>query len=165
MTQTSRLRLPFLEAGQVSKELFHNESLRLVDIAVGAAVDGVGVNTPPASPADGQCFILGAAPTGVWAGHARASAGYGAGGWRFVEPVVGLTARDNSSGQTALFNGTAWEVGTVRGSQLVIGGNQLVGARLSAIANPSGGASVDAEARTAIVAILDRMRQHGLIAP
>ena len=150
--------------GQASKEFFHNEALRKVDVAVGAAVDGIGGNAPPASPADGQCFILGAGPTGAWAGHALAIAGYAAGGWRFVEAVAGLTALDNASGQVAVFDGTAWELGTVKGAKLEIAGNQLVGPRLAAIANPSGGATVDAEARTAIVAILGRMRAHGLIA-
>lgn len=33
----------------------------------------------------------------------------------------------------------------------------------AAISNPAGGATVDAEARTAIIAILDAMRAHGLI--
>ena len=56
-------------------------------------------------------------------------------------------------------------VGTVKGAKLELAGSQVVGARLAAVANPSGGANVDAEARAAIVAILDRMRNHGLIAP
>ena len=165
MSQTSRIGFPFLEPGQASKEQFHNESLRLADMAIGAAIEGLGVNTPPVSPVDGQCFILGSAPTGAWAGHSQALAGYGAGGWRFVEAVAGLSALDKGSGQTAVFNGTFWELGAIKGAKLAIAGNQVVGPRLAAIANPTGGTSVDTEARATIVAILDRMRQHGLIAP
>ena len=165
MSQTSRLGLPFIEPGQAEKEIFHNEALRRLDVAVAAAVENVGGNAPPASPVDGQCFIVGIAPTGVWAGHAAAIAGYAAGGWRFVAPVAGMRALDKASGQTATYDAAAWVVGTVKGAKLKLAGSQVVGARLAAVANASGGANVDAEARAAIVAILDRMRVHGLIAP
>ena len=165
MSQTSRLGLPFIEPGQAQKEVFHNEALRLIDVAVAAAVESVGSNAPPASPVDGQCFIIGTAPTGAWAGHASAIAGYSAGGWRFVAPVAGMRALDKVSGQTASYDAAAWVVGTVKGAKLELAGSQVVGARGTAVANPTGGANVDAEARAAIVAILDRMRSHGLIAP
>ena len=165
MSQTSRLRLPYLEPGQAQKELFHNEALRRIDVALAAAVETVGGNTPPASPADGQCFIIGSAPTGAWAGQAKAITGYAAGGWRFVAAIAGMSAFDKASGQTATYDGTSWVVGTVKGATLELAGAQVVGARLAAVADPGGGASIDVEARAAIVAILDRLRSHGLIAP
>lgn len=130
-----------------------------------AAAETVGADSPPASPAEGQCFIVGSAPTGAWAGHAGAIAGYAAGGWRFVAPVAGMRALDKISGQTATYDGPTWVVGTIKGAKLELAGTQVVGARLAAVADPTGGASVDAEARAAIVAILDRLRSHGLIAP
>lgn len=46
---------------------------------------------------------------------------------------------------------------------LRIGGSQVVGARGAAVADPAGGATIDAEARTAIAAILSRLEAHGLI--
>ena len=165
MSQTSRLALPFIEPGQVQKEIFHNEALRRLDVAVAAAVESVGSNAPPANPVEGQCFIIGTAPTGVWAGHASAIAGYAAGGWRFVAAVAGMRALDKASGQTATYDGAAWVVGTIKGAKLELAGSQVVGARGAAVANPVGGAVVDVEARAAIVAMLDRMRSHGLIAP
>lgn len=146
------------------RSIISRGSLRLIDVAVAAAVETVGGNAPPASPVDGQCFIVGTAPTGVWAGHASAIAGYAAGGWRFVAPIAGMRALDKVSGQTATYDAAAWVVGTVKGAKLELAGSQVVGARGAAVANPSGGANVDAEARAAIVAILDRMRSHGLIA-
>lgn len=47
-----------------------------------------------------------------------------------------------------------------------VAGNYVLTARQPAIANPAGGATVDAEARTAIIAILDALRPagHGAIA-
>jgi hypothetical protein len=165
MSQTSRLGLPFIESGQAQKELFHNEALRLIDMAVAIAVEAVGGNTPPASPADGQCFIVGSAPTGVWAGHGAAIAGYATGGWRFVTAVAGMRALDKASGQTACFDGVAWTVGTVKGARLELSELQVVGPQLAAVTSPTGGTTVDVEARAALVAILGRMRSHGLIAP
>jgi len=45
-----------------------------------------------------------------------------------------------------------------------IGANVVLGPQQTAIADPSGGSTVDAEARTAIGSILTAMRTHGLIA-
>jgi len=76
-----------------------------------------------------------------------------------------MQALDKTSGQTATNDGSAWVVGTVKGAKLELAGLQVVGARGAAVANPSSGTVVDVEARAAIVAILDRLRGHGLIAP
>ena len=136
-----------------------------MDIALAAAVERVGGNAPPGEPGRRAMLRGWNRPTGAWAGQAKAIAGYAPGGWRFVAAVAGMRALDKASGQTATFDGTAWVVGTIKGAKLELAGSQVVGARGAAVANPSGGAVVDVEARTAIVAMLDRMRGHGLIAP
>ena len=164
MSQTSRLGLTFLDVGQAAKEFTHNEALRLIDIVAAAAVESVGSNAPPSSPVDGQCYVVGPAPTGAWAGHAKAIAGYAPGGWRFVAALAGMNALDKASGQTATYDGTAWNIGAIKGATLKLGASQVVGARLAAVASPTGGTVIDVEARAAIVLILDRMRTHGLIA-
>ncbi len=138
--------------------------LATLDLVVCAAVDGFLIDTPPASPSVGSCHVAGAAPTGAWAGHAHALAGYTGGGWRFIAPFEGLTALDKASGEVAAFLGGAWDKGHVRAAKLSVGGNQIVGARQAAVADPAGGATIDAEARMAIAAILARLRTHGLIA-
>ena len=51
----------------------------------------------------------------------------------------------------------------VRGSVLVLEGSQVVGTRRQPIASPTGGATMDAEARAAIEQVLSAMRLHGLI--
>jgi hypothetical protein len=164
MTQSARFRAPFIQAAQVDKSTTHNEALAVLDIAASAAVDGFLVDMPPVTPSIGDCYILGASPTGAWSGHAFALAGYTAGGWRFIAAIDGLSAFDKTSGQSAVFTEGAWELGHVRAAKVSIGGNQIVGPQQASVSNPSGGATVDAEARAAITAILTRMRQHGLIA-
>jgi len=46
---------------------------------------------------------------------------------------------------------------------LFIGGEQIVGSRAAGIPDPSGGTTVDAEARGTVGEILDALRRHGLI--
>jgi len=47
---------------------------------------------------------------------------------------------------------------------VTISGKQVVSDQQIAIANPAGGETIDTQARTAVVAILDALRAHGLIA-
>ena len=164
MTETSaRLALPLLVPGQAQKELFHNEALALVDMAVQASVVAVGLASPPDAPAPGQCWIVGAAPTGAWNGHADALAGWTAGGWRFLAPIVGMAVWDAGAGRVARWTGDAWASGTLAGARLLVDGVQVVGARRAAIAAPAGGGTVDVEARAAVTAILAALAGHGLI--
>jgi HK97 family phage major capsid protein len=51
-----------------------------------------------------------------------------------------------------------------RADRLLVGGQQVVGARGAAIPAPTGGSTIDAEARSAIGNILAALRNHGLIA-
>jgi Protein of unknown function (DUF2793) len=148
---------------QLQKEATVNENFSVFDLAVCAAADGFLVDSPPTNPAVGNSYVLGGSPSGVWAGHAHALAGHTSGGWRFIAPFDGLTVLDKASGQFATFSGGTWEKGNVRAAKVSIDGNQVVGGRLAAVADPAGGGVIDAEARSAIAAVLARLRQHGLI--
>jgi hypothetical protein len=161
---SARLGLPLLAAGQAQKETWHNEALALLDIAVQASVEEVDRHAPPATPQPGQCWIVGAAPTGAWSGHAGAIAGWTAGGWRFIAPRAGLRVRHVPSGQTVACDGSGWKIGEVRAACVLIDGMQVVGARGAAITVPTGGATIDAELRTCVETILIMLRKHGLIA-
>jgi hypothetical protein len=57
----------------------------------------------------------------------------------------------------------SWELGKVRGSRVIVDGQQVVGSRASAISQPSGGSTIDSEARATIGQILTALRTHGLI--
>lgn len=164
MSATQRLALPFILPGQAQKELFHNEALQALDLIVAAAVEEPPRPAPPATPAVGSCFIVSAGPSGAWAGHAGSLAGMTAGGWRFVAPVEGLVAFIRSNGLTATYRAGGWDVGTLRGERVEIGGVQVLGPRAGAVAAPVGGGVIDAEARIAVSAILSALRLHGLIA-
>ena len=162
---TPRLALPLLAVGQAQKEGTHNEALVRLDLTVNAAVEAVGRDVPPDSPEEGQCWIVGAAPTGAWAGQAHALAGWTGGGWRFVAPAAGMQAWDRAAGQIVRYEDPGeWVCGRLAGTQVTIDGVAVVGAQQPAIAVPVGGTSVDTQARDAIAGILEAMRGHGLIA-
>lgn len=162
---SARMGLPLLAAGQAGKEVTHNEALALLDLGVAAAVEAVGAEAPPADPAEGQAWILGANPGGAWAGKAWALAGWTAGGWRFVRPFEGLTAWVVPDRVHARYAGGSWVAGELRAAERVlVGGLPVLGARRPAIPEPMSGATVDAEARAALGAVLAALRAHGLIA-
>jgi hypothetical protein len=161
---SDRMALPFLSAGQAQKELYHNEALTIIDLLTHAAVEDHGLDTPPSSPAPGQCWIVGASPSGAWTGHALALAGWTSGGWRFVAARAGMAVWDLANEYRLCFDGVDWIEGLVSCTGVTIGGLQVVGSRSAAIADPIGGSVIDVEGRTAIDFILDALRTHGLIA-
>lgn len=145
------------------KPYVHFYATQILDVLVAGAVEEPPRDSPPASPIAGSCYIVGSAPTGDWAGKADQMAAYTAGGWRYLTPVEGIELYVRSSAVTAAYRAGAWEMGVLRGSNLTISGQQVVGPRAAAIPDPAGGTQVDVEARAAISAVLAALRQHGLV--
>ena len=163
MSMTARLSLPFLAPGQAQKELFHNESLQILDALVAGAVEEPPLSSPVVSPDVGSCYIVGSSPSAEWAAYPHHIACFSDGGWRFIAPADGMTAYVRSNGMTALYRDGAWQLGTLAGSQVSIEGKKVLGSRGVAINAPNGGGTIDAEARATIGQILVAMREHGLI--
>lgn len=138
-----RLGLPLLFAGQSQKEFFVNEAHALVDALLHAAVEGE-ADAPPSAPEEGETWLVGDAPSGVWAEQAGTLASYQAGGWIFASPRDGMVVLDRATGQSIRFR-AGWQ-------------------RPATPADPTGGATVDAEARTAIVALIGVLIAAGILA-
>jgi hypothetical protein len=160
---TARFALPFIFPGQAQKELFHNEALARIDLALHPAVEGGPAPTPPADPEEGRCWIVGSGASGEWSGRSGLLAMWSEGGWRFVAPQAGTCAWNRSAGLPLLFDGTAWREGELVCAGLEVDGVQVVGSRQPGIASPSGGTIIDVEARAAIAAITAALMSHGLI--
>jgi HK97 family phage prohead protease len=111
-----------------------------------------------------ECWIVGNAPTGDWAGHAEAIACYGSGGWRFLEPVPGMLAWSLPDSRWVWHDGNNWISGDWPVAGVSVAGVRILGPQRPAIASPTGGSTIDAEARTALAAVLVSLRAHGLIA-
>lgn len=160
---TSRFALPYIVPGQAQKEVWHNEALALIDASLHAAVEGAPLAAPPVAPTAGQCWIIADAATGDWAGRDANLACYTEAGWRFVAPQAGMTAWDKATGLWRHWTGTTWSGGEWPVAALRIGGAQVVGPRQPSILSPSGGTTIDAEARVAVDAIIAALISHGLI--
>jgi hypothetical protein len=104
-----------------------------------------------------------ASATGAWSGKTDQIAAWTSGGWRFVGPFEGLQLLDRSTQTISAYRSGSWELGIVRATALKIAGLQVVGARQSTIAAPSGGTLVDAQARASIASILSALQAHGLV--
>ena len=108
MTDTVNLGLPCIEGSQAQKHVTHNDALRILDTLVQLAVLDRDLSAPPASPAEGQRWIVKSAGTGAWAGHDNAIAAWQDGAWQFSAPQTGWSAFVVDEGVLLVWNGTAW---------------------------------------------------------
>lgn len=84
------------------------------------------LNTPPGAPAAGDCYVVGAAPTGAWVGKTNQVAVYDDGAWRYGVPRKGWAAYDESTGVRYIF-GVDWDDAAVFGSVQLTGGTSTQG--------------------------------------
>ena len=163
MDITTRLKLPLLAAGQAQKEAWHNEAMLLVDRLLAGVIEGAASATPPGSPTPDGLYAVATGATGVWMGQDGMLAAFSSSGWRFVTPVEGMRLIERASGQEWRRLAGSWEIGRVQAHELYVDGLKVVGSRAATIAAPTGGATVDIEARACLTAILAALRTHGLI--
>jgi hypothetical protein len=66
--------------------------------------------TPPATPGNGECYIIGVGATGVWAGLDDNVAVFytSAGVWTYVSPAVGLRAFNRATTSYWRYDGADW---------------------------------------------------------
>jgi len=136
-----RFALPLLFAGQAQKEVFVNEALSLTDALLHCAIEGTNP-APPASPAEGENWLVGASATDGWQGRDGSIACRQGGNWLFVAPRDGMQVFDRSNGQVLLYDG-GWNAPAAPDS-------------------PGGGSTIDVEARAAIDALIIVLRSAGV---
>jgi hypothetical protein len=163
MEHTARFEIPLLAPGQSQKEFFHNEALERIASLICPVVEDIPQAVPPAEPGAGACYLVGAEATGDWSGNDGSIACFTAGGWRFVEPVEGLSVTARVSGEPLQWRSGAWEPGIARFQEVRIDGLSVLRERRPAVPNPVGGTIVDGECRAALTAVLDALRTHGMI--
>ncbi len=105
---TAHLALPFLMAAQAQKHVTHNEALRLLDGIVQLSVKDRNLATPPASPADGDRYIVASGATGAWAAWDLNIALWADGAWLRLPPGAGWRAWVEDEGLLLVFNGSGW---------------------------------------------------------
>lgn len=141
---TARYSLPLLALAQAQKEVTHNEALVLLDALVHAAVVAGPIADPPSAPDEGQCWLVASGASGVWAGQGGKLAVWTGGGWRYIAPHAGFRVTRLSDGASLYFDGTVWIVPPT-------------------VATPAAGVTIDAEARSAIAALIGLLEAHGVL--
>jgi hypothetical protein len=111
MTDTPRLGLPIIEAAQAQKHVTHNEALVLLDVLVQLAVESRAFSAPPASPGEGECYIVAAGASGEWSAWDGELAVYSGGGWIRIAPKSGMKAWVKSERLTVIYEDSVWRDG------------------------------------------------------
>lgn len=150
--RTVRHDLSLLVPGQGQKDVTMNEALLALDRLVQPVAVSRTVATPPAGPPDGACWLVPAGAGGEWDGQAGRLACWSAGGWRFHPLPEGALLWVIDEGRRLRRTATG----------LVPEG--LSGLPAAPVAGPSGGATIDVEARAVLSELLARLVSVGLLA-
>lgn len=110
---TPNLSLPYIMAAQAQKHITHNEAVRALDALVQMTVSDRDLAAPPASPVEGERYIVAAAPSGLWAGQAARIAAWQDGAWAFYAPREGWLAWVADENALLVFDGTGWSAAAV----------------------------------------------------
>lgn len=99
--------------------------LRGLDVLVQPVVKQALLNTPPASPSNGDSYIVGTAPTGAWAGQGNKVARYSSvtTGWDFFTPKQGWKLYDQTTSTRYEYTGSAWTQNQTIGGPLTLSGS------------------------------------------
>lgn len=110
MPETTRnLALPLMAAAQAQKHVTHNEALTLLDALVQLSCLDKDLAAPPASPAEGDRYlIVAAAPGGAWTGLSGRIVRFEDGVWASAAPRPGWLAYVADERELYLFDGTTW---------------------------------------------------------
>ena len=140
MDETTNLLLPYILAAQAQKHVTHNEALRKLDALVQLSIVDRDLSAPPPAPVEGARYIVGASPTGEWAGQAGAIAAWQDGAWAFYAPRAGWIGWIEDEDVAVAWDGASW-VGIGGGS---VNPTPLVG--INAIADTTNRLSLNAPA-------------------
>jgi hypothetical protein len=110
MPQSTRLGLPFLAAAQAQKHVTVNESLLRLDALVQLSAKSAAISTQPASPSDGDVYLLPAGKTGAaWGAMADGGIAYYRDGvWEELTPRAGWRAYVEDEAALYARNASAW---------------------------------------------------------
>ena len=105
---TPNLALPYIAAAQAQKHVTHNEALDRLDGLVQLSVQDRDLTAPPASPAEGDRYIVAAGATGTWAGWDGDVTMFSGGAWVRLTPQTGWRAWIDDEGVLLVFDGASW---------------------------------------------------------
>lgn len=108
MEHTANLDLPYILPSQAQKHVTHNEAIRTLDAIVQLAVMDRDLFEPPASPAEGERYLVAAEGADAWSGRDGRIAAWQDGAWTFLEPKAGWLAWVTDEERLLCHDGAAW---------------------------------------------------------
>ncbi|MGL5074571.1 MAG: DUF2793 domain-containing protein, partial [Waterburya sp.] len=115
MPQSPSLGFELLTSNQDSKHVTVNASALILEaVSIGVVVDQL--NTPPATPINGQLYIVGAAGTGAFSGQNNKLALYDSTTWYFYSPKTNQTLYNTALASYVRFGGSTWASVSLGGS-------------------------------------------------
>lgn len=108
MSDTFQFGLPLVQAAQAQKHVTVNEALARLDAVAQMRVQADDWEVGPASPVEGEAYVVGPIASGEWAGQAGNVAIYSNGGWVFLVPKVGWRAWNVLLKAEIVFDGVSW---------------------------------------------------------
>ena len=99
--------LTYQAANSLQTDVLQKAQLNYFAAWLNSTVKSVGDNAPAATPANGDCYIVGTVPTGAWSGHADALAVY-RDGWQFYVPKEGAQVLNLADGLRYNFTSGSW---------------------------------------------------------
>ena len=123
MEHSPRLNIPYLAPSQAQKHVTHNEALRLLDCLVHLTLKDKDLTTPPADPAEGDCYFV-AAPAGdAWTGQENQLACFQDGAWMFYQPQSGFVAWLADQQDFMVWSDNTWNPISTASQQAMLGIN------------------------------------------
>ena len=107
-TVTSRLNLPFLQAGQSLKNITHNETLQRLDAGLYLFCSDMAADQLPSDPVEGQAQIISQSPNETLMDRIGQIGVYMSGGWIWFTPKPGWTLWDAVGKTLRIFDGSSW---------------------------------------------------------
>ena len=86
-------------------------NLKRLGAVVGLSVKDRDLTAPPASPVDGDRYLIPAAATGAWAGKTNQIAVRVAGSWEYTVPKVGWLCFVEDEAALSAYKTTGWSAG------------------------------------------------------
>ncbi len=107
--RTPNLQLPYILSNQAQKHVTHNEAIRNLDALVQISIEDKDLSSPPATPTDGDCYIVATGATGDWAGNENLIASWQDEAWSFYAPEEGWTAWIKDEDFQMVYDGVQWQ--------------------------------------------------------
>ena len=106
-SHTGRLKLPYILQAQAQKEVTHNQALNILDVLVNTVALAI-TDIPPDKVNEGDIYIVGSNPQGIFDGNINNLAQISEGSWSFYQPLNYMEVMVIDKKQKFTFIDNAW---------------------------------------------------------